>query len=184
MYIQTEQTPNPQTLKFLPEKTVLEVGTRFYTSKKMAEESPLAMSLFEVEGVSAIFLGNDFITVTKNSEFDWSLLKPDLLTRIMDFFVAGHPVIFEKQKPEQKLHENATELEKEIIELIDVRVRPSVAMDGGDIIFHSFDNGIVYLELHGACSGCPSSTITLKQGIENMLKHYVPEVMAVEAVEA
>jgi Fe-S cluster biogenesis protein NfuA len=101
----------------------------------------------------------------------------------MDFFVAGHPVLFAKEKPVAKSHENASDIEKEIIELIDARVRPSVAMDGGDIIFHSFKDGIVYLEMHGSCSGCPSSTVTLKQGIENMLKHYIPEVLAVEAVE-
>jgi Fe-S cluster biogenesis protein NfuA len=183
MYIQTETTPNPQTLKFLPEKTVLPNGTRFYTSSMMAEESPLALTLFEVNGVNAVFLGSDFITITKDSALDWSLLKPDLLTRIMDFFVAGHPVLFAKEKPVAKSHENASDIEKEIIELIDARVRPSVAMDGGDIIFHSFKDGIVYLEMHGSCSGCPSSTVTLKQGIENMLKHYIPEVLAVEAVE-
>jgi Fe-S cluster biogenesis protein NfuA len=182
MYIQTETTPNPQTLKFLPESTVLESGTRFYTSAAMAEESPLALSLFQVVGVNAVFLGSDFVTITKDSTFDWALIKPDILTRMMDFFVAGHPVIHQKPAPLPRDMSEATEIEREIIELIDTRVRPSVAMDGGDIVFHSFTDGVVYLEMHGSCSGCPSSTLTLKSGIENMLKHYIPEVVAVEAV--
>jgi Fe-S cluster biogenesis protein NfuA len=181
MYIQTETTPNPQTLKFLPDRVVIENGTRFYTSAKMAEDSPLALSLFEVVGVNAVFLGGDFITITKDASFDWSLLKPDLLTRIMDFFVGGSEVLLEKQIEKRDLSD-ATDLEREIIELIDARVRPAVAMDGGDIVFHSFKDGVVYLEMHGSCAGCPSSTATLKQGIENMLKHYVPEVLSVEPV--
>ena len=183
MFIQTETTPNPQTLKFLPGKTVLDEGTKFYTSEQSAEESPLALNLFRIDGVNAVFLGSDFITITKNESFDWSLLKPDLLTRIMDFFVAGHPVIH-KRDPLPQSSEEDSEVVAEIKELLETRVRPAVAMDGGDIIFHSFNEGIVYLEMHGACSGCPSSTMTLKSGIENMLKHYVPEVIAVEPVEA
>lgn len=187
MFIQTEETPNPQTLKFLPGQTVLEQGTRFYTSSAMAEESPLAMALFQISGVNAVFLGSDFITVTKDASFDWALLKPDLLTTIMDFFMAGHPVIHEAKAPAadaQAGQEDGeqSEVVKEIKELIDMRVRPAVAMDGGDIVFHSYDEGTVYLEMHGSCSGCPSSTLTLKQGIENMLKHYVPEVHTVEPV--
>jgi NFU1 iron-sulfur cluster scaffold homolog, mitochondrial len=187
MFIQTETTPNPQTLKFLPNRPVLEQSTRFYTSLAMAEESPLAMSLFHIQGVNAVFLGSDFVTITKDASFDWSLLKADILTLLMDFFIAGHPILHERTTPAPSTStktalEDATELEKEIIELIDTRVRPSVAMDGGDIIFHSFKEGVVYLELHGSCAGCPSSTLTLKQGIENMLKHYVPEVLSVEAV--
>jgi Fe-S cluster biogenesis protein NfuA len=182
MYIQTETTPNPQTLKFLPERTVLEGGTRFYTSAAMAEESPLALSLFQVVGVNAVFLGSDFVTITKDASFDWSLIKPDILTRLMDFFVAGHPVLHQKPALAPRDMSEATDIEREIIELIDTRVRPSVAMDGGDIVFHSFTDGVVYLEMHGSCSGCPSSTLTLKSGIENMLKHYIPEVVAVEAV--
>lgn len=183
MFIQTESTPNPQTLKFLPGQPVLESGTRFYTSEKMAEESPLALNLFRVPGVNAIFLGSDFVTVTKDDTYDWSLLKPDLLTIIMDFFVAGHPVVHMRKKAETTDNEEDSEIVAEIKELLETRVRPAVAMDGGDIIFHSFKDGIVHLELHGACAGCPSSTMTLKQGIENMLKHYVPEVIAVEPVE-
>ncbi len=183
MFIQTETTPNPQTLKFLPGNTVLEKGTRFYTSLSMAEESPLAMNLFQISGVNAVFLGSDFVTITKDSSFDWSLLKADILTTIMDFFMAGHPVVHQKQSPSaSQPNEDDSDIVKEIKELLEVRVRPAVAMDGGDIVFHSFTDGIVYLEMHGACSGCPSSTLTLKQGIENMLKHYVPEVQSVEPI--
>jgi Fe-S cluster biogenesis protein NfuA len=151
----------------------------------MAEESPLALALFQINGVNAVFLGSDFITITKDASFDWSLLKPDLLTTVMDFFMAGHPVLHEKADavPATEANEGEqSEVVKEIKELIDMRVRPAVAMDGGDIIFHSYREGMVYLEMHGSCSGCPSSTLTLKQGIENMLKHYIPEVQGVEPV--
>jgi Fe-S cluster biogenesis protein NfuA len=182
MFIQTETTPNPQTLKFLPARTVLESGTKFYTSIATAEESPLALSLFSVAGVNAVFLGSDFVTITKDASFDWSVMKADLLTRMMDFFVAGHPVVHSKTSAagnEVGVEDSA--IIKEIKEMIELRVRPAVAQDGGDIVFHSFKDGVVYLEMHGACAGCPSSTLTLKQGIENMLKHYIPEVIAVEA---
>jgi Fe-S cluster biogenesis protein NfuA len=183
MFIQTETTPNPQTLKFLPGKPVLGEGTRFYTSSAMAEESPLALSLMQLSGVNAVFLGSDFITITKDASFDWSLLKADILTMIMDFFMAGHPVIHSKDAaPKATSGEEDSDIVKEIKEMIDARVRPAVAMDGGDIVFHSFKDGIVYLEMHGSCAGCPSSTLTLKQGIENMLKHYIPEVIGVEPV--
>lgn len=186
MFIQTESTPNPLTLKFLPGQDVLGAGsTRFYTSNTKAEDSPLARELFRVKGVSAVFLGSDFITVTKAEDADWSLLKAELLTGIMDFFVAGLPVLEEKSASTPAKAAPAgenSEIVKEIIELIDTRVRPAVAQDGGDIIFHSYADGIVHLEMHGACSGCPSSTLTLKQGIENMLKHYIPEIQSVEAV--
>jgi Fe-S cluster biogenesis protein NfuA len=183
MFIQTETTPNPQTLKFLPGKPVMGEGTRFYTSPSMAEESPLALNLFTITGVNAIFLGSDFITITKDSAFDWSVLKADILTMIMDFFVAGHPVVHVKKgaSTADVAVEEDSDIVKEIKEMIEMRVRPAVAQDGGDIVFHSFRDGIVYLEMHGACAGCPSSTLTLKQGIENMLKHYIPEVIAVEA---
>ncbi len=185
MFIQTETTPNPLTLKFIPGVEVLGAGnTRFYTSNTKAEDSPLARELFRVQGVSAVFLGADFITVTKAEDADWNVLKAELLTGIMDYFVAGKPVLeatTSSAKPSAPSGEEP-EIVKEIIELIDTRVRPAVAQDGGDIIFHSYADGIVRLEMHGSCSGCPSSTLTLKQGIENMLKHYIPEVQAVEAV--
>lgn len=183
MFIQTETTPNPQTLKFLPGKVVLESGTRFYTSATMAEESPLALSLFRINGVNAVFLGADFVTITKDATFDWALLKADLLTLIMDFFMAGHPVIHLRSVTSTTDSDaEDSDIVKEIKEMIDARVRPAVAQDGGDIVFHSFRDGVVYLEMHGSCAGCPSSTLTLKQGIENMLKHYIPEVLSVEPI--
>ena len=180
MFIQTEATPNPQTLKFIPGVSVLGNATAFFTSKSTASSSPLALSLFDISGVNAVFLGGDFITITKAEDASWELLKPSLLTAIMEHFVAGRTV--NEEKSESNSGANDNELEKQIRELIDTRVRPAVAMDGGDIIYHSFENGIVKLELHGSCSGCPSSTMTLKNGIETMLKHYIPEVLAVEAV--
>jgi Fe-S cluster biogenesis protein NfuA len=186
MFIQTEATPNPLTLKFIPGVSVLESGTAFFTNAEDAAISPLATELFAVEGVNAVFLGSDFITITKDEASEWNTLKAPLLTSIMDFFVAKKPVMLsgEKAGKPEAASENGedTELVKQIQELIDTRVRPAVAQDGGDIIFRGFSDGIVSLELHGSCSGCPSSTITLKNGIENMLKHYVPEVIAVEEV--
>lgn len=182
MFIQTEATPNPLTLKFIPGVPVMGQGTAFLTSTEDAAVSPLATALFRIEGVTAIFLGADFITVTKNEASHWEALKPILLTSIMDHFVAGKPVMQDGGAKVADTGENDSDLVKQIRELIDTRVRPAVAADGGDIIFRGFHDGIVQLELHGSCSGCPSSTVTLKNGIENMLKHYVPEVVAVEAV--
>jgi Fe-S cluster biogenesis protein NfuA len=180
MFIQTEATPNPLTLKFIPGVAVMNSGTVFFTSAADAKQSPLAQQLFGIDGVTAVFLGSDFITVTRDPAQEWDTLKPVLLTSIMDHFVSRKPVLSQEQAAQT--HEGDSELEAQIRELIDTRVRPAVAQDGGDIIFRGFHDGIVQLELHGACSGCPSSTATLKQGIENMLKHYVPEVVAVEAV--
>jgi Fe-S cluster biogenesis protein NfuA len=182
MFIQTEATPNPLTLKFIPDVTVMGSGTAFFTNAEDATISPLAVELFAIEGVTAVFLGGDFITVTKDEASDWSILKAPLLTSIMDFFVAKKPVMLSSKKETVAQNENDSDLVKQIKELIETRVRPAVAQDGGDIIFHNFSDGIVQLELHGSCSGCPSSTVTLKNGIENMLKHYIPEVIAVEAV--
>ncbi len=182
MFIQTEATPNPLTLKFVPGVDVLGTGTAFFTSSNDAQHSPLALALFRIEDVTAVFLGSDFITVTKSVDSSWDVLKPLLLTGIMDHFVAGKPVLEAKDHASVPSGEDESELVKQIRELIDTRVRPAVAQDGGDIIFRGFEDGIVQLELHGSCSGCPSSTITLKNGIETMLKHYVPEVIAVEAV--
>jgi Fe-S cluster biogenesis protein NfuA len=181
MFIQTEATPNPLTLKFLPDVPVLETGTAFFTNVEDAGISPLALELFAVDGVTAVFLGSDFVTVTKSEDSEWESLKAPLLTTLMDFFVAKKTVMGSAKKTVE-IDENESDLIKQIRELIDTRVRPAVAQDGGDIIFHGFEDGIVQLELHGSCSGCPSSTITLKNGIENMLKHYIPEVIAVEAV--
>lgn len=182
MFIQTESTPNPLTLKFIPGVTVMEDGTAFYTNKDAATHSPLALALFEVNGVNAVFLGGDFVTITRAEATSWDVMKPALLTTIMEYFVSGKKAQG-AAKASNAVSEDDSEIVKQIKELIETRVRPAVAMDGGDIVYHSFEEGVVRLELHGSCSGCPSSTATLKNGIENMLKHYVPEVMAVEAVE-
>lgn len=180
MFIQTETTPNPLTLKFIPGVPVMTDGTAFYTDRSAATHSPLALALFDIPGVRAVFLGSDFVTVTRAEDKRWDVLKPSLLNTIMEHFVAGRNV--QTQTDTQSVYAEDSDIVKQIRELIDTRVRPAVAMDGGDIIYKGFEEGIVKLELHGSCSGCPSSTATLKQGIENMLRHYVPEVLAVEAV--
>lgn len=183
MFIQTEATPNPLTLKFLIGQAVLETGTAFFTNVEDAGISPLALELFAVDGVTAVFLGSDFVTVTKSEDSEWESLKAPLLTTLMDFFVAGKIAMgASKKSAANSVGDDDSDIVKQIKELIETRVRPAVAQDGGDIIFHGFEDGIVQLELHGSCSGCPSSTITLKNGIENMLKHYIPEIIAVEAV--
>ena len=185
MFIQTEPTPNPNTMKFLPGQDVLGDKTAFFTDKENATPSPLAAALFELPDIRAVFYGSDFITVTKKESATWDVLKPQILTTVMEHYQSGNPLMVEA-KPKAAKEENYSEDEKEIVatikELIETRVRPAVAQDGGDIIFHAYEAGIVKLEMHGACSGCPSSTATLKNGIENMLKHYVPEVVAVESV--
>ncbi len=187
MYIQTEKTPNPNTLKFMPGETVLEQGTAtFKTRDDALGVSALASVLFEIPDVEQIFFGSDFITVTKKDAADWGMLKANVLTTVMEHYISGRPVMKADGKPKINKADTSTEedseLVKQIKELIDTRVRPAVAEDGGDIIYQGFTDGVVYLELHGSCSGCPSSTITLKNGIENMLKHYIPEVIAVEAI--
>ncbi|MBV8939848.1 MAG: NifU family protein [Alphaproteobacteria bacterium] len=185
MFIQTQPTPNPLTLKFLPGVTVMPDGTRFYTSPEEAKHSPLAEALFAVAKVTAVFLGADFISVTREEDVPWEVLKPALLTTIMEHLVSGRPVVTgaaEEESGEANADSEDSDVVRQIKELIETRVRPAVAQDGGDIVYRGFHDGIVSLELHGACSGCPSSTATLKSGIENMLKHYVPEVVAVEAV--
>ena len=187
MFIQTEETPNPATLKFIPDgRLVLESGTvEFKNQKQAATQSPLALQLFEIAGIESIFFGRDFITITKSNKSEWIKIKAEILATIMDFFVMEKPVMFERSSSNQENQslEGDSDIVKQIKELIEVKVRPAVAMDGGDIIFHSFEDGIVYLVLKGSCSGCPSSTITLKNGIENMLKHYIPEVEAVEQMQ-
>ena len=188
MFIQTEQTPNPETLKFLPGRVVMEDGTAFYQSVNDTSDSPLAKKLFYVDGVIGVFLGSDFITITKKENLEWQVLKPSILGSIMDHFNSGEENITKKNQEDKNnsLEEdpNDTDVVKQIKELLDTRVRPAVAMDGGDIIYNSFKDGIVYLHMQGACSGCPSSTATLKMGIENMLKHYVPEVKEVKPIDA
>jgi Fe-S cluster biogenesis protein NfuA len=179
MFIQTEQTPNPATLKFLPGRDVLGRGTADFPTAETAVRSPLAQRLFEIEGVAGVFLGADFVTITKDGDRDWYLLKPSILGVIMEHFTAGRPVINETSADDNAAHEDDDEIVAQIKELLDTRVRPAVAQDGGDITFQGFENGIVYLNMKGSCAGCPSSTATLKAGIENMLRHYIPEVVEV-----
>src|SRR5215471_17663929 len=174
MFIQTEATPNPATLKFLPGRTVLETGTLDLRSRDEAAQSPLAERLFAVDGVSGVFFGSDFIAVTKDDTAEWQHLKPMILGGIMEHFMSGVPLL------------NGAAAEAETVatikELIETRVRPAVANDGGDITFKGFKDGVVYLNMKGACSGCPSSTATLRHGIENLLRHFVPDVTEVRAV--
>ncbi len=181
MFIQTEETPNPATLKFLPGRDVMASGTANFENRDEAGRSPLAERLFQVEGVSGVFLGSDFITVAKAEDKEWYLLKPAILGVIMEHFTAGRPVLLEGASQDEA-GEDDDEVVSQIRELIDTRVRPAVAQDGGDIVFRGFENGIVFLHMQGACAGCPSSTATLKMGIENMLRHYIPEVVEVRAV--
>ena len=193
MFIQTEPTPNPETIKFIPGETVAGAAGPFdFASVEEAGSSPLALTVFEVTGVARVFLGPDFLSVTKQETADWKQVRPLVLAAIMDFYMAGFPVMndgstdmaYDASATTIEDYEGETaEIVGEILELIETRVRPAVAQDGGDITFQRFDTdtGIVHLTMRGACAGCPSSTMTLKQGIENMLKAYVPEVNAVEA---
>ncbi len=193
MFIRTEDTPNPQSLKFLPDQPVLGAGQlgMDFPTPGAAKISPLATALFDVDGVVSVYLGADFVTVSKDQSVDWEPLKPAILGTIADFLAAGVPVLDEQQTVTAAGTTSAEdykgedrEVVEQIIELLDTRVRPAVAQDGGDIIFHRYEpgDGIVFLTMQGACAGCPSSTLTLKSGIENLLKHYVPEVNSVEAV--
>ena len=188
MFIQTEQTPNPASLKFLPGCAVMPAGmpagTANFPERGAAARSPLAERLFQLPEVTGVFLGTDFITVTKNGDSDWPQLKPAVLAAIMEHFTAGRPVLVEEAggaAPGAAVEEES-EIVSQIKELLETRVRPAVAMDGGDITFEDFEDGIVYLHMQGSCSGCPSSTATLKAGIENMLRHYIPEVVEVRAI--
>jgi len=188
MFIQTESTPNPATLKFLPGRDVLGQGIADFPTRESAAKSPLATRLFEIEGVSGVMFGSDFVTVTKSGS-DWPQLKPMILGAIMEHFTQGLPVI-EGEGQSTASREEYDAADEEIVvqikELLETRIRPAVAQDGGDIIFRGFESksGTVFLNLRGSCAGCPSSTATLKNGIENMLRHYIPEVNTVEAVAA
>lgn len=186
MFIQTEETPNPATLKFLPGQTVLDEGSvDFRTADEATAASPLAERLFRVEGVSGVFLGQDFISVSKGDTAEWHLLKPAILGVIMEHLTAGHAIMNDTAAvadSDEELSEEDARIVSQIRELLDTRVRPAVAQDGGDIVFDRFQEGIVFLHMRGACAGCPSSTATLKMGIENMLRHYIPEVLEVRAV--
>jgi Fe-S cluster biogenesis protein NfuA len=188
MFIETEGTPNPATLKFLPGREVMGLATADFASAASAARSPLASALFGLEGVARVFLGGDFITVTKNDSVAWETLKAQVLGTIMDHFVMERPVIDTTMANDDLFDEEDVdpadaEIVEQIKELLDTRVRPAVAGDGGDIVFRGFRDGVVRLHMQGSCSGCPSSRATLKHGIENMLRHYVPEVVAVEQVE-
>lgn len=191
MLIETEPTPNPATLKFLPGRTVMEAGTRDFASPEEATASPLAEAIFGLGDVTGVFFGRDFVSVTAAPGTDWSVLKGDVLAILLDHFSAAMPLFRPGSAGEISVPgEDATfgddpadaDIVAQIRELIDTRVRPAVANDGGDIVYRGFDKGKVYLQMQGACSGCPSSTATLKQGIEQLLRHYVPEVTEVRAV--
>jgi Fe-S cluster biogenesis protein NfuA len=194
MYIETETTPNPATLKFLPGRQVMSAGTREFTSPEAAEASPLAEALFDLGDVTGVFLGHDFVSVTAAPGADWPSLKPQVVSILLDHFVSGAPLFagggadgFAVPADVDDLYEGTTDdpadadVVAQIKDLIDTRVRPAVANDGGDIIYRGFREGVVFLTMQGACSGCPSSSATLKHGIEGLLKHYVPEVTEVRA---
>ncbi|MGH7041797.1 MAG: NifU family protein [Acetobacteraceae bacterium] len=192
MFIETEGTPNPATLKFLPGRDVLGARTADFAAAEAAGASPLAGAIFAIPGVARVFLGSDFVSVTKTDATEWTALKPQVLAALMEHFLAGRPVL---DGPAQDSVDEAdddliepiapedAEVVAQIRELLDTRVRPAVAGDGGDIVFRGYREGVVKLHMQGSCSGCPSSSATLKHGIENMLRHYVPEVVAVEQVE-
>ncbi|MBK5933120.1 Fe-S cluster biogenesis protein NfuA [Rhodovulum imhoffii] len=183
MFIQTESTPNPATLKFLPGQAVLDTGTADFPNAEAARISPLATHIFAVEGVTGVFFGTDFVTVTKQEQIDWEHIKPAILGAIMEHYQSGQPTMTGQANAGHADHDGPdAEIIKQIKTLLDTRVRPAVAQDGGDITFHGFDRGVVYLHMQGACAGCPSSTLTLKMGIENLLRHYIPEVTEVRPV--
>ncbi|NXI61497.1 NFU1 protein, partial [Anseranas semipalmata] len=184
MFIQTQDTPNPNSLKFIPGKEVLDSRTMEFSTPAAAFCSPLARQLFRIEGVKSVFFGPDFITITKESEdLDWNLLKPDIYATIMDFFASGLPVVTEEApRTDTAPSEEDDEVVLMIKELLDTRIRPTVQEDGGDVIYKGFEDGIVQLKLQGSCTSCPSSIITLKNGIQNMLQFYIPEVEGVEQV--
>ena len=190
MFIETETTPNPATLKFLPGEQVMAAGTREFTDEEAAAASPLAEALFSLGDVSGVFYGRDFISVTSGQGVDWSQLKPQVVSLLLDHFVSGAPLFAAPDASgiavpaeDEAIGDDPADADivTQIKELIETRVRPAVANDGGDIVYRGFREGVVYLSMQGACSGCPSSAATLKQGIEGLLKHYVPEVSEVRA---
>lgn len=190
MFIRTQDTPNPNSLKFIPGQKILPNGkTMDFPNISTAKVSPLVKQLFRIDGVKKVFLGSDFITITKSDEeLDWGLLKPEIFATIMDFFISGVPLINENIQSntnESTINENDSEIVQMIKEILDAKVRPTVQEDGGDVVFMNFDEktGIVQLKMQGACSNCPSSIITLKNGIENMLQFYIPEIKSVEQIE-
>lgn len=185
MFIQTQSTPNPSSLMFYPGKPVMEVGSADFPNARAAMNSPLAKALYGIDGVSRVFFGSDFVTVTKSNDASWDLMKPEIFASIMDFYSSGNPLFLDSNAAAAKdtaIHEDDSEIVAMIKELLETRIRPAVQDDGGDIEYKGFneETGIVKLKMQGACSGCPSSSVTLKSGIENMLMHYVPEVKGVE----
>ena len=186
MFIQTEATPNPATLKFIPGRTVLGEGTAEFRAKSEANASPLATRLFGVDGVTGVFLGSDFISVTKNDGDEWQHIKPAILGAIMDHYISGAPALMSEHGAEAAAAEDYDPEDVDTVntikELLDTRVRPAVANDGGDIVFHGYKDGVVFLHMRGACAGCPSSTATLRHGIENLLRHFCPDVREVRPV--
>ncbi|MEK9760470.1 MAG: NifU family protein [Candidatus Puniceispirillum sp.] len=184
MFIQTQDTPNPATLKFIPGVPVMDHGTADFADADAAARAPLARRLFQIDGITGVFLGQDFVAVTKAETLDWFALKPSILAGIMEHYASGLPVI-ENYAGVTDTHADGGDSDtvQQIKQLLDTRVRPAVAMDGGDIVFQDFADGIVTLQMRGACQGCPSSTATLKMGIENMLRHYIPEVREVRAAD-
>ena len=183
MFIQTETTPNPLTMKFLPGTTLLAKGTLNFTSPEEARVSPLARRLFDIDGVTGVFVCDDFVTVTRDRAHAWETLKPVVLGSIMDHLTSGQAVVDEAALEQAAGADHTDPIVVKIVDLLETRVRPAVAQDGGDIVFRGFEDGVVYLHMQGSCSGCPSSTATLKHGIENMLRYYVPEVHEVRAVD-
>ncbi|MCJ8323817.1 MAG: NifU family protein [Rhizobiales bacterium] len=184
MYIHTEETPNPETLKFLPGKPISPLEPLEFNSDAEAEFAPIAQRLFVISGVKTVFLGSDFITITKTADQNWQDLTPALISAIMDHFMANMPILLDDPaadySEEEFFEDGDQDLVLAIKDLIDTRIRPAVAQDGGDIVFKGFKAGVVYLRMKGACAGCPSSTMTLKSGIENLLRHFIPEVLSVE----
>ena len=184
MFIQTQDTPNPATLKFIPGVPVMDHGTADFADADAAARAPLARRLFQIDGITGVFLGQDFIAVTKAETLDWFALKPSILAGIMEHYASGLPVIEnDAAVADTQADGGDSDTVQQIKQLLDTRVRPAVAMDGGDIVFQDFADGIVTLQMRGACQGCPSSTATLKMGIENMLRHYIPEVREVRAAD-
>ncbi|CAO3620912.1 unnamed protein product [Cunninghamella blakesleeana] len=185
MFIQTEQTPNNDSLKFIPGTAVLGSGSMEFLDIRSSMKSPLAKQLFQIEGVIGVFFGPDFVTINKDTQAEWSLIKPDIYASIMDHFSSGLPIVFDENDllaSDTAIHPDDSEEVQMIKELLDTRIRPAIQEDGGDIEYCGFDDGIVKLKLKGSCRGCSSSTVTLKNGIENMLMHYIPEVQGVEQV--
>lgn len=184
MFIQTQETPNPNSMKFIPGVKVLDSGTVDFPSAMSAHSSPLAKQLFRIDGIKSVFFGTDFITITKkDEEIEWKILKPDIFAAIMDFFATGLPVMTDETPPEDTaISPDDDETVMMIKELLETRIRPVVQEDGGDIVYMGFENGIVKLKMQGACTSCPSSVVTLKNGVQNMLQFYIPDVMGVEQV--